>query len=465
MDREAVPWGANQLSNAGPLGLQTRHPAKKGPKPPKSPTASKPALSTPVSQALLTALLAQEEGASLDSALSRALKTTRDLLPADRRKVVQNLYEVNRRRARLSWHLTKERSRISPHHLVLAFAALETGGEAKGLRYSENDLALVQQLAHRRLNDPAMPEATRLECPPAFEKALREALGADFEKEMQTALEPAAVDLRVNLLKTTVENARKKLRAEDVAARLTPYSPWGLRADAGSNISATAAFRDGLIEFQDEGSQLAALICDAQPGMQVMDFCSGTGGKTLALAAGMQNKGHIVATDISATRIARAKLRMKRAGAENAERKLLPAVDDKWMKKHYARFDRVFVDAPCSGTGSWRRNPDARWSRQAANLDELTALQDSIAARAANFVKPGGLLIYATCSLLRRENDDRVAHFLKQRKDFERIDARTQFPPTREWPCGNEPVLRLSPARHNTDGFFAAILRRVTIPA
>jgi 16S rRNA (cytosine967-C5)-methyltransferase len=445
--------------------LQTRHPAKKAPKPTKSPTASKPALSVPVSQALLTALLAQEEGASLDSALSRALKTTRDLQPADRRKVVQNLYEANRRRARLSWHLTEARSRISPHHLLLAFAALETGGEAKGLRLSDNDLALVRTLAHRKLNDPRMPEAARLECPPAFEAALREALGSDFEKEMQTALEPAPIDLRVNLLKTTVENARKKLRAEDIATRLTPFSPWGLRADAGANLSATEAFRDGLIEFQDEGSQTAALICDAKPGSQVMDFCSGTGGKTLALAATMQNKGHLVATDISEVRLARAKQRMKRAGAENAERKLLPAIDDKWMKKQYARFDRVFVDAPCSGTGSWRRNPDARWSKQAANLTELTALQDSIVARAANFVKPGGYLIYATCSLLRRENDDRVEHFLATRKDFERIDARTIWPKDRAWPCGDEQVLRLSPARHGTDGFFAAVLRRVTIPA
>jgi 16S rRNA (cytosine967-C5)-methyltransferase len=416
-----------------------------------------------VSQALLAALLAQEEGASLDGALTRALKEARDLNSADRRKVVLSLHELNRRRARLSWHLEAEHSRISPHHLLLAFAALETGGEAKGLRYSDNDTVLAQALAHRKLNDPRMPEAARLECPPAFEAPLREALGNDFEKELLASLEPAPVDLRVNLLKTTVEDARKRLRNEDIAARLMPFSPWGLRCAPGTNVSASEAFRDGLVEFQDEGSQLAALLCDAKPGMQVMDFCSGTGGKTLALAAAMKNKGHLVATDISEARLARAKLRMKRAGAENAERKLLPAADDKWMKRHYAKFDRVFIDAPCSGTGSWRRNPDARWSRQAANLNELTALQDAIVTRAANFVKPGGHLIYATCSLLCRENDDRVEQFLRTRKDFERIDARMLF--AGEWPCGNEHVLRLSPARHGTDGFFAAVLRRVTIPA
>lgn len=418
-----------------------------------------------MSQALLTALLAQEDGTSLDQALNHALKGARDLSAADRRKVVQALYELNRRRARLSWHLEAERTRISPHHLLLAYAALESGGEAKGVRYSDNDLVLAQRLALRKLDDQRMPAATRLECPPSFEKPLREALGDNFEAEMQASLEPAPVDLRVNLLKGTVDEARKKLRSEGIVARPTPFSPWGLRCAPGTNVSATAAFRDGFVEFQDEGSQLAALICGVKPGMQVMDFCGGTGGKTLALAAAMQNKGHIVACDISETRIARAKLRMKRAGAENAERKLLPAADDKWMKRHYARFDRVFVDAPCSGTGSWRRNPDARWSKQAANLRELTALQDAIVTRAANFVKPGGHLIYATCSLLTRENDERVETFLAARKDFERIDARDQFPATREWPCGDEPVLRLSPARHGTDGFFAAVLRRVTFPA
>ena len=418
-----------------------------------------------MSQALLTALLGQDEGASLDGALTRALRETRDLTPADRRKVVLSLYELNRRRARLSWHLTEQRSRISPHHLLLAFAAVELGGEIKGMRYSDNDLVLAQNLARRKLDDPRMPEAARLECPPVFEAALREGLGADFEKEMRASLEPAPVDLRVNLLKTTVEEARKKLRKEDIVARATPFSPWGLRCAHGTNVSASEAFREGLVEFQDEGSQLAAFLADVKPGQQVMDFCSGTGGKTLALAAAMQNKGHIVAADVSEARLARAKLRLKRAGAENAERKLLPAADDKWMKRHYARFDRVFVDAPCSGTGSWRRNPDARWSKQAANLAELTALQDAIVTRAANFVKPGGYLIYATCSLLRRENDDRVEQFLGSRKDFERINARTIFPSTREWPCADEPVLRLSPSRHGTDGFFAAVLRRVTIPA
>lgn len=415
----------------------------------------------------MAALLAQDEGASLDMALTRTLKAHPALNAQERRQVVKVLGEINRRRARLAWHLDDSGTRVSPHHLLLAYAAFEWKADAPRLRYSERDQALANALKHETFDDPATPEAVRLECPPAFERPLRDALGTAFAAELTASLEPASVDLRVNTLKATVAAVRKQLKAEGTDTHQMPMSPWGLRANPGANLSPTKAFQEGLFEFQDEASQLAALLCDAKPGMQVLDFCSGTGGKALALGAAMENKGHLVACDISDVRLARSKLRMKRAGVENAERRSLPATDDKWMKKHHGRFDRVLVDAPCSGTGSWRRNPDARWSTQAAKLDELTALQDAILQRAAKFVKPGGKLIYATCSLLKCENDERVAHFLKANPDFEALDARTVWRSLtdRAWPCDDEHVLRLSPARHRTDGFFAAVLRRATNPA
>jgi 16S rRNA (cytosine967-C5)-methyltransferase len=419
-----------------------------------------------ISQAVLTALTLQDQGASLDAALSQALKEVPGLAPSDRRQTVQDLHAINRRRMRLSWHLREVKSRLSPHHLFLAFAAFESRVPPKGGRYSDADRALMAEIAARTFDDPAMPPVVRVECPPAFETHLRQALGKDFEAEMQASLEPAPVDLRVNVLKSNVEEVRLRLKAERVFSQRMPYSPWGLRCEAGANLSATSAFKDGVFEFQDEGSQLAALLCDAKPGMQVIDFCAGTGGKTLALGASMNNKGHLVACDISTVRMARAKQRLKRAGVENAERILLPAEDDRWMKKHYARFDRVLTDAPCSGTGSWRRNPDGRWSTQAANIDELTELQDSILDRAARLVKPGGRLIYATCSLLPRENDERVAAFLKAHPEFTVLDARDIWRALSKapWPCGTESVLRLSPARHRTDGFFAAVLGRAAKP-
>lgn len=436
---------------------RTAPPARQVPSTPTSPQ---------VSQAVLAALTRQEEGTSLDLALSRALKDAAGLNPIDRRQVVHDLHAINRRRLRLTWHLGQERSRVTPHHLFLAWAAFEARAEPKGGRYSDNDRELMQRIARRTFDNPAMPQATRAECPPAFERGLRDALGTAFEREMQASLEPPPVDLRVNLLKTSRDEAQSRLKAEGISAKRMPFSPSGLRCPSGTNASSTAAFRDGLIEFQDEGSQLAALLCDAQPGMQVLDFCAGTGGKTLALAAAMKNNGHIVACDLSSVRLVRAKQRLNRAGVENAERKQLPAEDDRWMKKHYARFDRVLVDAPCSGTGSWRRNPDARWSTQASNIDELTALQDAILTRAARFVKPGGHLIYATCSLLPRENDARVATFMGTHPAFEQLDARDTWRTlaNHEWPSGNETVLRLSPARHGTDGFFAAILGRANRP-
>jgi 16S rRNA (cytosine967-C5)-methyltransferase len=432
----------------------------------RPPLKPKTTTSPQISQAVLAALTAQEQGASLDAALSQTLKDMAGLTPTERRQVVQDLYSINRMRMRLAWHLTQEKSRVTPHHIFLAWAAFESRVPPKGGRYSDADRALMAQIAARALYDPAIPPAAAVECPPAFEPHLKEALGKDFEIEMRASLAPAPVDLRINLLKTDIGEVRARLKADRIHAERMPYSPWGLRCPAGTNLSSTSAFKEGLFEFQDEGSQLAALLCDAKPGMQVMDFCAGTGGKSLALAAAMKNKGHLVTCDISTVRIARAKQRMKRAGVENAERILLPAQDDRWLKKHYGGFDRVLVDAPCSGTGSWRRNPDSRWSSQAANIDELCALQDAILARAARLVKPGGRLIYATCSLLPRENDRRVATFLAANPDFSALDAREIWRETtkNEWPCGAETVLRLSPARHRTDGFFAAVLARAAKP-
>lgn len=414
-----------------------------------------------ITKAVLGALIAQDEGASLDMALTRALKAAPDLESAERREVVATLHGINRHRARLRWHLAQERAREMPLNIWLAWMSLHKRDLGRSVR--DTELELADRLQSRRLDDPAMPESVRLECPPVFERDLRKALGSAFEREMKASLEPAPVDLRVNTLKATQGEVMKRLRRDKLTNEPTRWSPWGVRAPNGTNISPHATFVEGLVEFQDEGSQLAALLCDAKPGMQVLDFCAGTGGKTLALAASMQNRGHLVACDPSEVRLARAKLRLKRAGAENAERIHLPQTDDKRMKKMHGRFDRVFVDAPCSGTGSWRRNPDARWSKHAQNIDELTALQDSILARAANFVKPGGRLIYATCSLIARENDDRVDAFLKANANFKALDAREIWKglTDKPWPCGAETVLRLSPGKHGTDGFFAAVLQRV----
>lgn len=446
-----------------------KKPRKTANRPTRRPSASRPGADTShaISAALADGLIQQAQGASLDQAITRTLKSATQLTDEARRQIVQSLTAINRHRTRLGWHLAREGVAPSPSALLSAWTVFANRGQRWEDTAGLEDLVLMRKLARRQLDDSQMPEAARLECPPPWEDILREALGPRFAAEMQAALAPPPVDLRVNTLKATREVAIERLHWDKVEARPTPTSPWGLRCEPGTNVSATRAFRDGLVEFQDEASQIAALLCDAKPGMQVMDFCSGTGGKTLALASAMQNRGHIVACDISDVRLARAKIRMKRAGAENAERIKLPPVDTKDMKRLHGRFHRVLVDAPCSGTGAWRRNPDLRWSPHASNLTELTALQAKIIARAASYVQPGGLLVYATCSLLPAENERQVEAFLANHPEFEAIGARAHWASLTAipWPCSHDDVLQLSPAQNGTDGFFAAVLRKAAIRA
>ncbi|HYZ33341.1 MAG TPA: RsmB/NOP family class I SAM-dependent RNA methyltransferase, partial [Crenalkalicoccus sp.] len=233
------------------------------------------------------------------------------------------------------------------------------------------------------------------------------------------------------------------------------------RLPARRPVTGTAAWRDGLVEVQDEGSQLVALLADARPGQRVCDYCAGAGGKTLAMAARMGNRGRITACDVSAPRLEGAARRFRRAGVDNAERHLL-LPGDKWAKRRAGQFDRVLVDAPCTGSGTWRRNPDARTRTGSADLAELAARQSEILASAAPLVRPGGRLVYATCSLLPEEDEAPVTAFLDRHPEFAPLplavawkDAGLAAPLP-----GEGPWLLLSPARHGTDGFFAAILER-----
>src|SRR6185436_12597993 len=199
--------------------------------------------------------------------------------------------------------------------------------------------------------------------------------------------------------------------AENIHAEPTPWSPLGLRLKHRAPLAATVAFKEGLIEVQDEGSTLAALLADARPGMRVVDFCAGAGGKTLALAARMQNRGKLVACDV-------ASWRLDRAGISNVERRSLSSERDPWVKHHAKSFDRVVVDAPCLGIGSWRRNPDGKWRATPQDFAELVPRQRDILASAARLVRPGGRLIYVTCSLLREENEAQAEEFLGSYPDF-----------------------------------------------
>ena len=278
--------------------------------------------------------------------------------------------------------------------------------------------------------------------------------------------EEAGLDLRVNTLKADREKVFVALVKAGIEVAHTRLSPVGLRLFQRVPLGTLDLFKEGAIEVQDEGSQIAALLADAKPGMRVVDFCAGAGGKTLAMAATMKNRGHLVAADIAEKRLERATQRLRRAGISIVQRQPLANERDKWVKRHVGGFDRVFVDAPCTGTGTWRRNPDAKWRLQPKDVEELPVLQAEILDSAQRLVKPGGRLIYATCSMLAEEDEDQIANFLATHDDFILLPIGKvwhdviggEFPASSQKARGD--TLRLSPARNGTDGFFVAVMER-----
>lgn len=430
-----------------------------------------PAARTEAAIALLSAIL-ESPGAPADALASAFFRTRRFIGAADRRWVSERVWEILRSRRRLSWWLKAEaptpRLFVGASLLLCgtsfsALNALFSGSRFAPASFAPAERAGLRPLEGQSLDHPTMPEAVRLEIPDWLLAPLAARFGEALGPELLALAQPAPLDLRVNLLRATREEARAALFAEGLLATPTPFSPWGLRLSARTPITGGAAFRSGLVEIQDEGSQIVALLVGAAPGMRVADLCAGAGGKTLALAMTMRNQGRIVAADVSETRLQAAVRRLRRAGVHNAEPHFIRP-GDKWAKRHLEKFDRVLVDAPCTGTGTWRRHPDARLRLRAADLAELLARQSVILDLAAPLVRKGGRLVYATCSLLVEENEAQVSAFLARNPGF------APLPATAAWPGGVPfatcltasvpPGLLLTPLRHGTDGFFAALLER-----
>ncbi len=403
-----------------------------------------------------------------DATANEFFRDRRFMGSGDRRAVSDRAWAVLRSQRRLAWWVDRAGGHVAPR--MLAAASLLLGGDplpvlerlCSGGHYAPAPLnaaehAVLEKLAGHALDHPGQRPAIRLELPDWIVPRLKARFGHDLDAEMRATLGHAPLDLRTNLLKSTREDAQAALKVEGIDAEPTPLSPWGLRIQGRRAVTTGAAFRDGLVEIQDEGSQLVAALTGAAPGLRVADWCAGAGGKTLALAMLMQNQGTLAACDISAPRLDGATRRLRRAGVHNAERHLVTP-GDKWAKRRAASFDRVLVDAPCTGTGTWRRNPDARLRLAEADLTELLAKQATILDAAARLVKPGGRLIYATCSVLIDEDEDQTAAFLARTPAFARI------PLAEAWPFGSPPAagpdLFLTPHRHGTDGFYAAVLQR-----
>jgi len=421
---------------------------------------------------LLTEIAAAPRPA--DSITSAYFRNRRYIGSKDRAEISTRLYAVLRHHARVGWWLQKFHVAEAPRARMLVYLTLvegipeETvkelfsGGKFAPEELDENERKFLHKLSTRTLEHPNMPEEVRGECPDWAATSLKARFGINFMHEMEALLAPAPLDLRVNSLKATRDEilvALKKIGCKAVAGKLSPYS---IRIADRPSLSALPMLKNGEVEIQDEGSQLVALMVDAQPGQRVVDFCAGAGGKTLAIAAAMKNKGRIIACDVLTNRLKRSTERFRRAGLHNIEVKPLTSESDPWVKRHKASFDRVLVDAPCSGTGTWRRNPDSRWNMLAPNLENLTGLQGKILASAARLVKPGGRLIYATCSLLPEENEEQVEKFLAAHPDFTVLPFETVV--ADKLPSTHAQYLALTPARHRTDGFFAAVMERKAAP-
>jgi len=429
-------------------------------------------------QAAIDLLIAIHSGESPADRVSAAFfRERRYIGGGDRRDVIDRVYAVLRRRAALDWWIGQAGAPSDRLRMIAALALIDgwtadriagsfDGGSYRPPPLDDNERRLAKTLEGKALLSPDQPEWVRFEFPEWLTDNLHRLFGPRLEPEMGALRVEAPLDLRVNTLKATREEAKVALALDGVEAKPTALSPIGLRVQGRPPLAVLPTFKDGLVEVQDEGSQLAALLVDARPGMRVVDFCAGAGGKTLAMAAAMENKGRIVACDVLQGRVDRAATRLQRAGAHNVERRGLSSERDPWVKRHLGGYDRVLVDAPCTGVGTWRRNPDAKWKLTPAFLNELIDLQKRILDSACRLVKPGGRLVYATCSLLPEENEGQIDGFLAQHQDFAVV------PVAEVWrdsvgrhkdaaPCpSSDSYLRLTPAQHGTDGFFVAILQR-----
>ncbi len=422
-------------------------------------------------------LLCEVEAAArpADAVTSAFFRARSHLEDRDRGAVLEQLYALLRHRARLGWWLARQNCVDTPRNRLLAWLILGEGKTPdqikrlfEGSKFTPAALTdpeneLLVKLRDGTIAHPDMPEAVRLECPPWAVAPLKRRFGEVFGAEMAATLAPPPLDLRVNPIKATRDATLRSLQGMGLRAESMRLSPHGIRLQEHLSLARLPGLKTGDLEIQDEGSQLVALLVDAKPGERVVDFCAGAGGKTLAIAAQMKNKGHVVACDVNETRLKRCAERHRRAGLHNVETRVLASETDRWVKRHKGGFDRVLVDAPCSGTGTWRRNPDARWRAPELGLENLVALQARILASAARLVKPGGRLVYATCSILCEENEAQVAIFLASNPGFRLAPVSEAAPHLAR--ATQSAHLSLTPARHGTDGFFAAVMQRDALPA
>lgn len=388
-----------------------------------------------------------------DQALSAYLRSHPELGPRERALIAEASFAVLRRRRSLAAAAGSE----EPRALLVAALARVLGFSARALE-GIADPAWVAQV--RAAESDAQPDAVRADLPDWLWDRLAQQHGRDEAMRIaQGLLNAAPLDLRVNLARIARDEARERLAADGLASRPTPFSPAGLRLSGKPAINRHPLFKEGLVEVQDEGSQLLAWLLAPRRGEMVADYCAGAGGKTLALGMLMRGAGRIYAMDVSEKRLAALRPRATRAGLDNVHSIALSGDADPRVKRLAGKLDRVLVDAPCSGFGTLRRNPDLKWRHDVRAVEELAAKQHRILEAAARLVKPGGRLLYATCSILREENENVADAFQAAQTGFQPLSCSALLAAQRIALDTGE-RLRLWPQRHETDGFFAAAFQR-----
>jgi 16S rRNA (cytosine967-C5)-methyltransferase len=398
-----------------------------------------------------------------DSVVSRYFRDHRSLGPRERATLAETVYTVLRKKL-LFDHMAPSGS--GPKERRLAILGFHGPRDFLKSALTDQERNWLDQCDSIKPAD--LMERHRHNLPEWLVQPLKEQLGEGFWPLVDTLSQSAPLDLRVNALTAKRVEVQKELKQAGIASVPTPYSPWGLRIEGKPPLTKLDAFARGAIEVQDEGSQLLALLLDAKRGEMVVDFCAGAGGKTLAIGACMRNTGRLYAFDTSAHRLDALKPRLARSGLSNVHPAAIAHERDDRVKRLAGKIDRVLVDAPCSGLGTLRRNPDLKWRQSPKSVEELVAKQTAILQSASRLLKPGGRLVYATCSVLPQENEAIAQAFTAANPDFTplmagdvlaqlKVEAASGLCSGGE--SGNA-FLRLWPHLHSTDGFFAAIWAR-----
>jgi 16S rRNA (cytosine967-C5)-methyltransferase len=394
-----------------------------------------------------------------DAVVSRYFREHRSLGPRERATLAETVYTVLRKKL-LFDHFAPSGS--GPRERRMAILGFEGPRDFLKSALTDQEKSWLDQCDS--IDPKDLLERHRHSLPEWIVQPLKQQLGDDFWPLVEALNQPAPLDIRVNMLTDKREDVRSELELAAIKSKPTPFSTWGLRVQGKPAINKLDAFARGAIEVQDEGSQLLALLLDAKRGEMVVDFCAGAGGKTLAIGAAMRSTGRLYAFDTAAHRLDALKPRLARSKLSNVYPAAISNERDERVKRLAGKIDRVIVDAPCSGLGTLRRNPDLKWRQSPESVREMTAKQAAILASAARLLKPGGRLVYATCSVLPEENEEIAGAFGAAHNDFEPLAVGDVLAQLKVGGGVNlcsggeqgQQYLRLWPHRHGTDGFFAA---------